>query len=169
MSEFGPDVRVADRYPGPNTCRRSLRRIAVLNIYASVLTRSLCVDLLELPAEVTYVGVSPVHRDRRDGSNQGGDDPAGSCVLPLGEPTPVEGASALQPSPLTKREREVAELVAAGMTTTAIAACLVVSPRTVEGQVEHILTKLGFRSRAQVAAWVVSQAEPDASAPDVEH
>ncbi|MBV6757900.1 protein kinase domain-containing protein [Rhodococcus opacus] len=58
---------------------------------------------------------------------------------------------------LTKRERQVAELIAEGLTNKAIAARLVISQRTAQGHVEHILTKLGFNSRAQVAAWVVEE------------
>jgi serine/threonine-protein kinase PknK len=56
---------------------------------------------------------------------------------------------------LTKRERQVADLIAEGLTNQAIADRLVISPRTAQGHVEHILTKLGFTSRTQVAAWVV--------------
>ncbi|MBY6412304.1 protein kinase [Rhodococcus sp. BP-252] len=58
---------------------------------------------------------------------------------------------------LTKREREVAALVTEGLTNQAIADRLVISPRTAQGHVEHILAKLGFTSRAQVAAWVADQ------------
>ncbi|ELB89107.1 protein kinase/ LuxR family transcriptional regulator [Rhodococcus wratislaviensis IFP 2016] len=58
---------------------------------------------------------------------------------------------------LTKREKQVAELIAEGLTNKAIAARLVISQRTAQGHVEHILTKLGFTSRAQVAAWVVEE------------
>ncbi|AII10883.1 protein kinase domain-containing protein [Rhodococcus opacus] len=58
---------------------------------------------------------------------------------------------------LTKRERQVADLIAEGLTNQAIADRLVISPRTAQGHVEHILTKLGFTSRAQVAAWVVER------------
>ncbi|KXX59639.1 protein kinase domain-containing protein [Rhodococcus sp. LB1] len=58
---------------------------------------------------------------------------------------------------LTKRERQVADLIAEGMTNQAIADRLVISPRTAQGHVEHILTKLGFTSRTQVAAWVVEE------------
>ncbi|MFC9841217.1 protein kinase [Rhodococcus sp. NPDC127530] len=58
---------------------------------------------------------------------------------------------------LTKREQQVAELIADGLTNKAIAARLVISQRTARGHVEHILTKLGFTSRAQVAAWVVEE------------
>ncbi|WAM19941.1 LuxR C-terminal-related transcriptional regulator (plasmid) [Rhodococcus sp. JS3073] len=56
---------------------------------------------------------------------------------------------------LTKRERQVAGLVAEGLTNKAIAAQLVISQRTAQGHVEHVLAKLGFTSRAQIAAWVV--------------
>ncbi|MGY4103875.1 helix-turn-helix domain-containing protein, partial [Nocardia sp. R16R-3T] len=60
---------------------------------------------------------------------------------------------------LTKRERQVADLVAQGLTNKQIAAKLVISPRTADGHVEHILTKLGFTSRAQMAAWITEDAE----------
>lgn len=56
---------------------------------------------------------------------------------------------------LTKREIEVAELVAEGLTNKEIAVRLVVSPRTAQGHVEHVLAKLGCTSRAQIAVWVV--------------
>jgi predicted ATPase/DNA-binding CsgD family transcriptional regulator len=54
---------------------------------------------------------------------------------------------------LTRREHEVAELIARGMSNKEIAGKLVISQRTAEAHVEHILTKLGFTSRVQVAAW----------------
>jgi DNA-binding CsgD family transcriptional regulator/sugar lactone lactonase YvrE len=61
------------------------------------------------------------------------------------------------PTPnLTRREREVAALVAEGLTNREIAAKLFISERTAESHVEQIRGKLGFRSRAQVAAWVIS-------------
>ncbi|WP_433715405.1 ATP-binding protein [Nocardia sp. CA-084685] len=55
---------------------------------------------------------------------------------------------------LTRREREVARLIGAGYTNKSIASELVISIRTVESHVDHILTKLGFTSRTQIAAWV---------------
>jgi len=58
--------------------------------------------------------------------------------------------------PLTPREMQVARLVAVGRSNKQIAAELVISQRTAEGHVERILTKLGFTSRAQVAAWVTA-------------
>ncbi|WP_345342917.1 ATP-binding protein, partial [Rhodococcus olei] len=65
-------------------------------------------------------------------------------------PPPTAGPS----TELTRRERQVADLVAEGLTNKAIASRLVISPRTADGHVEHILTKLGFTSRTQIAAWV---------------
>jgi DNA-binding NarL/FixJ family response regulator len=59
------------------------------------------------------------------------------------------------PGGLTTREREVAALIAQGYSNQRIAAALVISPRTAMRHVEHILTKLGMHSRAQVAAWAV--------------
>jgi len=61
-------------------------------------------------------------------------------------------------SPLTRRETENAALVARGMSNREIAKTLVIAQRTAEGHVEHILTKLGFTSRAQIAAWAARQA-----------
>jgi DNA-binding CsgD family transcriptional regulator len=58
---------------------------------------------------------------------------------------------------LSEREREVADLLAMGFTNRAIARHLSVSPATVSSHVAHILSKLSFRSRAQVAAWVVGR------------
>ncbi|MFD9670064.1 response regulator transcription factor [Rhodococcus sp. NPDC059968] len=64
---------------------------------------------------------------------------------------------------LTPRERQVADLVAQGLTNRAIADTLVISQRTAQGHVEHVLAKLGFSSRAQIAAWVVEQVEDNLS------
>ncbi|HZD68029.1 MAG TPA: AAA family ATPase [Actinomycetes bacterium] len=63
--------------------------------------------------------------------------------------------------PLTAREEQVAELVSRGLTNRAIAEALVVSERTAQNHVQHILTKLGFSARSQIAAWVVSRRQTD--------
>jgi non-specific serine/threonine protein kinase len=60
-------------------------------------------------------------------------------------------------SALTRREREVAALVAEGLTNRDIAKRLFISERTADGHLEHIREKLGFSSRAQIAAWVAGQ------------
>lgn len=58
---------------------------------------------------------------------------------------------------LTARERETAELIAEGLSNRQIATRLSISVRTVESHAQHILTKLDFRSRAQIASWVARQ------------
>ena len=60
-------------------------------------------------------------------------------------------------STLTRRETEVAALAARGLTNRDIAAQLFLSVRTVEVHVDHILTKLGFRTRTQLAAWAYEE------------
>jgi non-specific serine/threonine protein kinase len=79
---------------------------------------------------------------------------------------PAEPAPASRPAPaapgqqaahLTRREREVAALVARGLTSRQIAAALVISERTADAHVEHIRTKLKLRSRVQIATWAIQQ------------
>jgi non-specific serine/threonine protein kinase len=57
------------------------------------------------------------------------------------------------PGVLSRREQEVAVYVAQGRTNQQMADALVVSRRTVESHVSHILDKLGLTTRAQVAVW----------------
>jgi DNA-binding CsgD family transcriptional regulator len=61
---------------------------------------------------------------------------------------------------LSRRESEVAELVAQGMTNAEIADRLTITLRTAEGHVEHIRNKLGFHSRVQIGAWVARTLVP---------
>ncbi len=67
---------------------------------------------------------------------------------------PGAGAKAL-----TRREREIAELVADGLGNREIAERLYLSKRTVDSHVEHIFTKLAFSSRGQLTAWVLERRE----------
>jgi predicted ATPase/DNA-binding CsgD family transcriptional regulator len=60
-------------------------------------------------------------------------------------------------APLTRREREIAEFVAGGLTNQEIATGLVISKRTADSHVHHILTKLGLANRAQIATWVAER------------
>jgi non-specific serine/threonine protein kinase len=96
---------------------------------------------------------------RREGKRLGLD---AAIAFALGErapapPAPPASATGTS-AKATKRERQVADLIAEGLTNKAIAARLVISPRTAQGHVEHLLAKLGFTSRAQIAAWVAEQA-----------
>src|SRR5262249_61937337 len=74
-------------------------------------------------------------------------------------------APALQRRPtsnhqLTEREQQVADLVARGYTNRQIAMELVFTDATAAKHVEHILDKLGFTSRSQIAAWMASENPP---------
>jgi DNA-binding NarL/FixJ family response regulator len=55
--------------------------------------------------------------------------------------------------PRSAREREVAALVAEGLTDRQIAERLVITEGTAGVHVGHILNKLGFHARAQIARW----------------
>ncbi|WP_030257427.1 ATP-binding protein [Streptomyces violens] len=79
-------------------------------------------------------------------------DRSGTEQAPPGAAGPEDPAGPLES--LTRREREVAELVAAGLSNRQIADRLVISKRTVDAHLEHILGKLGFSSRAGIAALV---------------
>lgn len=77
-------------------------------------------------------------------------------------PTPLRTAKRMYDG-LTAREREVAGLVAAGLSNRAIAERLVVSERTIEKHVENALAKLSFSSRAQLAVWAAERGLREAS------
>jgi pimeloyl-ACP methyl ester carboxylesterase/DNA-binding CsgD family transcriptional regulator len=65
----------------------------------------------------------------------------------------VEGPTA---KPITARERQVAALIATGLTNADIGRRLGVSVRTVDAHMEHLRNKLGVRTRAQIAVWSVN-------------
>jgi DNA-binding CsgD family transcriptional regulator/tetratricopeptide (TPR) repeat protein len=67
--------------------------------------------------------------------------------------------------PLSARESEVAALVAEGLSNRQIAARLFLSERTAQNHVQHIFTKLGFSSRAQIATWYTARSARDLLAP----
>jgi DNA-binding CsgD family transcriptional regulator len=57
---------------------------------------------------------------------------------------------------LARREKEVAQLVADGLTNKQIGVRLLMSESTVASHIRSILNKLGFNSRAQIASWIGS-------------
>jgi len=83
--------------------------------------------------------------------------PPGGAAGPAGQQPPAGGMSPV----LTAREREIAALIARGLSNRAIADELVISPATVARHVANIFAKLGFSSRNQVAAWAAGRASAD--------
>jgi DNA-binding CsgD family transcriptional regulator len=82
--------------------------------------------------------------------------------LALGEPAQVGARAAAGETGadvLGKREAEVARLVAEGLSNRQIGTRLFISERTVDSHVRSILNKLGFNSRAQIAAWFASSVQ----------
>jgi DNA-binding CsgD family transcriptional regulator/tetratricopeptide (TPR) repeat protein len=83
--------------------------------------------------------------------------PAGAAVLVAAADRLAQsfgaGRTAEPWHPLSAREFEVAQLVAAGLTNRQIAEQLVLAPKTISAHVTHILTKLGAARRAEIAAW----------------
>ena len=67
----------------------------------------------------------------------------------------LEGSGARSDGELTAREREVAALIAEGLTNSQLAERLFISPKTAAVHVSNILMKLGLSGRAEVAAWAV--------------
>jgi predicted ATPase/DNA-binding CsgD family transcriptional regulator len=76
--------------------------------------------------------------------------------LALGTEAPPPGAA---PPPLSRRERQVAALVARGLTNREIGAQLGISDRTVESHIEHVRQKLGLGTRAEVAVWAAAEGQ----------
>ncbi|WP_163569781.1 response regulator transcription factor [Fodinicola feengrottensis] len=71
--------------------------------------------------------------------------------------TLAESLAGRRTGPLSRRQYEIAELISQGLMNREIAAVLHLSERTVETHVQHILTRLGFTNRSQIAAWLVAE------------
>jgi predicted ATPase/DNA-binding CsgD family transcriptional regulator len=104
-------------------------------------------------AAIGALGRSRFASEFRAGQELGRDEAA---RLALREAAPADFPAARQADAgvLGRRETEVARLVADGLSNRAIGTRLFISERTVESHVRNILTKLGFTSRAQIAAWM---------------
>jgi non-specific serine/threonine protein kinase len=79
----------------------------------------------------------------------------GRSALSPREPSALPAGS--HPSPLTPRELAVSALIGRGLSNRQIAETLQISERTADSHVSHILAKLGFRSRSQIAVWAVDR------------
>ena len=78
-------------------------------------------------------------------------------------PKPPPAAVTERPPELTRRELEIARLVAGDLTNRQIAARLVLSQRTVETHITNILNKLGLDSRIQLIRWLGDLTGPGAT------
>jgi len=78
----------------------------------------------------------------------------------------VDAPSAGPAQPLTAREREIAELVAEGLTNAGIGRRLGIGGRTVESHLERVRSKLGLAARADLAAWVTRRGAREPGPPD---
>jgi predicted ATPase/DNA-binding CsgD family transcriptional regulator len=105
-------------------------------------------------AAVAVLGDAGFERAHEQGARLA---PAEALALALGRPAaPAAEQAPAGGSILSGREREIATLVAAGMSNRAIADRLFISVRTAENHVSHILVKLGLHSRSQLASWVAA-------------
>jgi DNA-binding CsgD family transcriptional regulator/tetratricopeptide (TPR) repeat protein len=78
-----------------------------------------------------------------------------ACAMKLQLKSSIEVPDVNVLESLTIREFEVASLIGQGMSNLEIAADLILSKRTIETHVSHILSKLGFSNRAQIMRWAI--------------
>lgn len=74
----------------------------------------------------------------------------------LPAPAGQRAAGSIPYGGLSRREVEIAKLVAEGLHNKEIGQRLFISERTVDNHVQHVLNKLGYNSRAQIAAWAAT-------------
>lgn len=126
---------------------------------------------LDLRLPTPYLGTAAAHRecvdrtiaalgpvDYRHRSGEGGALTLDEVARRIASSTPGAGADpGSADAPLSPRQREIADLIAEGLTNKEIAQRLLITVRTVETHIGHIFQKLDVVSRAQVAAWAVQQ------------
>ena len=80
------------------------------------------------------------------------------ALRPMEPPVEATGRGGKMRSPLTARQREIADLIADGLTNAQIATQIMVSRGTVGNHIGHMLRRLGVKNRAQIAAWAIRHA-----------
>ena len=125
--------------------------------------------LAELGAPLAPADAADLERDRTRGrasldartwaaAHRRGREMSVAQALVLAQADPPAGGTNTEGEPsavLSPREAEVADLIARGLSNREIAAALTISEKTAANHVEHIMTKLNFRSRTQIAVWAV--------------
>jgi non-specific serine/threonine protein kinase len=143
-------LALAGREPG-----RSLRLCAAAARIRETIRAPLAPRWQELVASLVLAPAREALGERADGAWAEGSrmtlEEALACAL--AEPA----AAATGPLQLSRREGEVASLVARGLTNRQIAERLAIAERTVEGHLERIRGKLGMHSRTEIAVWVVER------------
>lgn len=109
----------------------------------------------------TALGEAPFHAAWTEGGMMSFEEAIEYALAPPAAPQsksegPAKPATERRAGLLAPREQEVAVLIADGKTNREIAARLSITEGTVEAHVQHILNKLGFNTRAQIAGWVVA-------------
>ena len=95
---------------------------------------------------------APMRRGRRSAPSRGDERACRSAWRPRARVRARRACRrSMRPSPLTDREREIAQLAARGLTSRAIAEQLVVSTRTVENHLQRVYMKLGVSGRSELA------------------
>jgi DNA-binding CsgD family transcriptional regulator len=106
-----------------------------------------------------HAAAEELHRVLAWAEAQGAERDANEARRQLAQLGPeVDRTLQARPGGLSKREWEIAGLVARGLSNRGIADRLSISERTAEGHVERIRNRLGCRSRAQIATWFTQQA-----------
>ncbi|HEX9033675.1 MAG TPA: tetratricopeptide repeat protein [Streptosporangiaceae bacterium] len=134
-----------------------------LSPYQAVLLTGAELGISSAPEAATQRSSGPVLADPRLDSRPRGDasaNGAGSvreAGAPPARPPAAAGVPKRRPVTLTDRERQVASLVARGLSNRAIGEQLFISHTTAARHVANIFAKLGFSSRSQIVAWMATR------------
>jgi len=135
--------------------------VAVVNADAAALVEAAdqfeAMDALLVAAELAATAADVYRRKGRDSSARAAAARAAVLLERCEDAKPPTLADRPHEVDLTRREREVAALAAAGLTTREIADRLVVSMRTIDNHLQHIYRKLGVSGRHELARLVVQQ------------
>jgi predicted ATPase/DNA-binding CsgD family transcriptional regulator len=143
-------LRTASRYPWPPVDHPD--REAVQTVLRAVLSA-------EVREHAAREGATMTLTEALDYAFETLATPPTDALRPTDDGDPRSAASPRSDS-LSTRQLEVARLVARGHSNRQIAEALTITERTAENHVEHIMQKLGFHSRAQIAAWAAQRMSP---------